>query len=271
MTTYFEARTNDGILQIQDSQPLLYFLNKTNLSSYYIETKTLKYAINSGTYANHDVHIYSIPISDNPMYIGTPSSGIAHVFPTHLRYAYRYNNYRIAESLGKHNVLGIANIDKSIADNMILYTFKQGDVPSTNIGLECYNENGERVFSSGCRVLKLLYANLFTHCRYGDERNGNYTDLSATHNYSGKTIAFNCTKSAYYKYQASSSDISYGRSPICLLSSGKVQMATITRLDEYTSSMDYGYNGTNYHHLLRYQCYDGGNQTAYSIIDVTNC
>lgn len=267
MSTYFESKTNSGILQITDSQPFLYLSSKNKLSSYYVDTRTLRYAINSGTYSDYSVHIYSIPVSGNLMYIGAPSSGTAHVFPSHVCYVQRTTSTSYISSLGKHNVLGIANVSKSIADNMTLYTFTQGNAPASNVGLECYDANGNRVFSSGVGVMKILTMNLFKHCTYGKEANGSYQNLNVAHTYSGKTIAFSCCFSGFYNYQASGvSDMSYENYPVCLLSSGRVQMATITRTNIY----DVGYSPDSYLFCVLRECYNGGNQTAYSVVDVTN-
>lgn len=271
MSIYFETKTDSGLLQITDNQSILYLSRKTTLSTYYVETKKIKYAINGGSDVEHDVHIYSLPISGEPMYIGSPSSGVAHVFPTHVCYIHEWRDHNPVASIGKHNVLGISNVNKDIADNMMLYLFSQDSAPNTNLGLECYNSKGNRIFSSATPVMKLLYANLFTHCAYGDEWDGAYKDLSATHDYNGKSIAFNCSKSGYYKYRIRhSSESDKGRIPLCLLSSGKVQMVTITHNNHDNLSIYTGGSGFDYSTFIFYECMNGANQTAYSIIDVTN-
>ena len=260
MTKYFEAKTDSGYTQITDDEMVLYLNNKTTIGSYYVGARKLKYAVNGGTYTERDVHIYSLPITDNIMYVGSPASGVAHVFPTHVCYVQKWNGYSPTSSLGKHNVLGIANVDKSVADAMVLYTFGQGGAPAGNVGLECYNEDGNRVFTSTNPIMKILYMNLFTHCAYDKTWDGSYTDLNATHTFSGKSIAYNCAYSGFYntRYDA--------HLPLCLLSGGNAQMTTITRCN-WT---DVGHSPDNYITAALYECLEGANQTAYSIIDVTN-
>ena len=280
MTTYFETKTDSGSLQITDNQPMLYLLSKTNLSSYYVETANIKYQIgDNGSYATRDVHIYTLPMGADPIFIGAPSSGTAHVFPTNIAYAFRWNHYNPYVSLGRKNVLGIANVDKSIADNMKLYTFTQGNVQSAaNVGLECYDENGNKIYSIGCFPMKILYATLFTHCPYQKETayvyGTSYTELNVTHNFSGKTIAFSCPKSAYFYWgrnpMDASADLIKHKKPICLLSDGIVEMATITKIDSHINPVSSGYDGDDYPIIIETVGSEGFNQTAYSIIDVTN-
>ena len=194
------------------------------------------------------------------MYIGSPASGVAHVFSAHVCYVQKWNGYSPTSSLGKHNVLGIANVNKSVADAMVLYTFGQGGAPAGNVGLECYNENGNRVFTSGTPIMRVLYMNLFNHCAYDGTWNGTYKDLDVTHTYSGKDIAYNCCYSGFYNTHNSA------HLPLCLLSAGKVQMTTITKCNWSEVVL----NPDNYIEAVLYECLEGANQTAYSIIDVTN-
>lgn len=260
MTKYFEAKTDSGYTQISDDELILYLRSKTSIGQYYVGTRKLTYAVNNGTYAEHDVLIYSLPITSDIMYIGSPASGVAHVFPSHVCYVQEWDGYNPTSSLGKHNVLGIANVDKSVADAMMLYTFGQGSAPATNLGLECYNEDGKRVFSSANPIMKILHMNLFTHCNYKSEGGGSYQDLDVTHTYTGKSVAFNCCYSGFYNVW------NEAHFPLCLLSAGKVQMATITK-SNYTRA---GHSPDNYITAAIRECVDGANQTAYSIIDVTN-
>ena len=260
MTRYFEAKTDSGYTQIADDELILYLRSKTSIGQYYVGTRKLKYAVNDGTYTERDVLIYSLPIVEDVLYIGSPSSGVAHLFPTHVCYVQKWDGYNPTESLGKHNVLGIANIDKSVADAMTLYTFGQSDAPAANIGLECYNASGKRVFSSARPILKILDMNLFTHCNYGKEGDGAYKDLDVTYIYNGKSIAFNCCYSGFYNLY------NEAHFPICVLSNGKVQLATVTK-SNYTNA---GHSPDNYIMAAIRECIDGANQTAYSIVNVTN-
>lgn len=292
MTTYFEAKTNTGKIQIKDASPNIWMKSKTKLGQYYVKTVDIRYCFLGNdsysiivndwlrnytvpTLSQYDMYIYELP-EDALCYLGNPDDSISvHVFCNHTEVTIWGQTKYEKEYLGSKKYVGITYCTKNQADNLDVYIFTQGKITeSSSCGLECYNAQNEKIFDSNCPPLKLLNNINHQHCEYA---NGNtlseyptsYTAINRTIQTNGKSIAVWVSLAGTVHTTAQRYD-AYGRiigvgyqvgpclSTVAVLSKNTVQFRTICFIafkDQYVLNLVL---------KLKY------NRTMASVINVTN-
>lgn len=266
MTRYFEAKTNTGILQIADDIQCLRLQDVLTLGDYFVESEATKYRVRGGSYQSYTAHCYALPLYNNRIaYISNPSTSPAHVFTRGAVYVYKYIDHSPSE-IGLHKVVAVSNVSKAIADAMKVYVFSESVVPAISAGMECYNESGERVFSSDSKLLKLLNIVNFKHCantKYDTIYHSNgFEYINNTHTYNNKTIAMWSDLAANAEIQDS---LGSGWFTLPILTKNSLQVTMADTDSAYNSSL---YTIHGYFRAaawpVRYNC------SMYSIADVTN-
>ena len=267
MTTYFESLTENGKIQINDNTQMLYLESKKTLGSYFVRDETVRYKLIGGQSKTYTAHCYSLPQEhDTLIFISNPFSVLAHVWGIKPGNVYDYIDYD-GVVLGMKNALVISNVDRQTADNMMIFNFKQGDAKAVNCGIECYNQDGQRVFSSDSRMMKILNSKIFNNCPYGTNQQILYppwwNNLDETYSYNNRTIAFSCGISAYGNNDTEADGLGYW--PVFILSKDKIKITMADKTVHYSPNFYeiQGYcNATQSPYIH--------SQTIYTVIDVTN-
>lgn len=264
MTRYFEAQTNNGTVQIADDIKLLRLEQVLTLGDYFARDENVRYRIKDKSDVDYTAHCYDLPVYQNSLlYVCNPTDTPAHVFTCSSVNVFDLHDFKITP-IGLKTVVVVSNIEKSIADTFKVYVFGESVLPYCHCGIECYNENGDKVFNSDAKVLKLLNITNFKHFTFtsgADTRNPEgYQYIYKTHSYNGKTIGMWINLTSVAQWVGHYRD-GFWALPILTKNSLTVTMADATYNLEANRS---GYFKAAAKH------FEEENYTMYSIADLTN-
>lgn len=219
MTVYFEAKTNNGDVQIRDDTYITWLYSKSKLGQYYKSTNDVKYHFYDSSYSNYygivtnfnnlwnpvappvtsyQMHCYELPV-DAMCFIRNPYTDVsAHLFFALTNVTKQTGPYYYDfRPIGNKKYVGITNCTKSQADNFDLFVFSQGENPYTNdYGLECFDASGKKVFDSNRPPIRLLQNYNVQHVNYGNSRDleyyyfiQNYQTIDQTLSFANKSVA----------------------------------------------------------------------------------
>lgn len=267
MSTYFEAKTPNGLLQISDQFPALFLKKVSKLSDYYRTTWYGSYQPNGESNQRHELYYYDItPEVGTLLFIGNPTDIKVDLFTTTnellegIGYSNTHAQYR---SHGSKHIIVVSNCTKNQADNLNVYEFTDSMNFVGNVGLECFDENGVKVFSSNAYPLKILAVHYEQHCPNTSLHDiwwagSNFKITPKTYSYPNKELAFFCP----YHGHGGAHDSNYRKSILTRLSKSLIE---VKQLD--VENIDF--NLYKWYHDVSIT-FPISAQTSYTVIDVSN-
>lgn len=255
MTEYLKVFNDDGSVQVADNTPMMFLQNKAKLGAYYVETTSVKY---SGGW--HTVYGYAVPKSSSAqaVFVSNPSSTIATLFcncanPT------REVNHSTMTILDMCHLFAVSDVSKSIADNFDVFIYSSDPHNNETFGLECFDENGRKIFNGTKSPLKVL--NSFYEVNTGPKIWGDYRGFTAkSYNYPEKTLAFNAPINFYGGYEGKAGNL---YAPLAYINNHIIRTAVY-------NGWEFGYSdwGTRYIMQTLHPFYRSF--STHMVVDVTN-
>lgn len=272
MGTYFQANTDSGVIQIDDSKKILHLFNKTKLGDYYKVTRNIQYTY-EGIRRTSEAYAYIIHPNTRSLYfIANPSAAEAHVFTNStIIWDWYISDKHVYERVHDSGLgILVANLSKEMADDIDVYEFSLDSINAQgNYGLQCFDENGKIIFNSNQGVLNILDVGMVKSCPSNDLHTIYWADYygqpfeypTKEVDYGQKSIAFMATVNCWGG--AISDNSTTVRRPIHILTKNRYK----TLLASPVSNND-PYPGVTYakdiiNPYIR-------NYTMYMVIDVTN-
>ncbi len=181
MTRYIEARTETGIIQIDDNDFCLQQVAVNNMSAYYKATENVisRYYGQSSQTAQ-PVYVYGSPITAGTVYaLHNPSSTPVNVwFSQGYPYYYYDSDVRFNENPpSEYNLLFVNSPSKDIADALEIISYKkQNSSHSLTCGMEIFDEQGLKIFNTADRPFRIKKAGSYVPHYISGYQRGNTAD-----------------------------------------------------------------------------------------------
>lgn len=259
MSEYLTVYNDDGHIQVADDTPMLFLQSKSKLGNYYVETTNVKFTVD-GSSATRAVYGYSVPKSTGAqaVFVSNPSNTAAMLFcnsaiPT------KEESHSQMTMLDMSHLFAISGVSKGVADNFDVFIYSTNPDTNATFGLECFNENGTKIFNGTKCPLKVL--NSFYEVNTGAQMWGDYRGYtSKTYNYPDRVLAFNAPISFYGGYEGKAGAL---YAPLAFINNHSIRTAVY-------NNWEFGYSnwGTRYVMMTLHPFYRS--YSTHMVIDVTN-
>ena len=199
MSKYFQAVTDTQRAQVDDRTKILFLQKKVKLSQYYRDIVKYNYYVKGEQRYNGTGYVYAIaPVENTLIFLGTDSETplriCCNVGEPMLR-----KEYEVTISMGTYFCISIDGAEKEIADDIDVYFFSFDMPNDERCGLEVFDENGKKIFTSNSKILKMLDFYSEQHGKLLDGSTWDYFDkmTEKTYSYPEKKIAFYCGQSCF--------------------------------------------------------------------------
>lgn len=162
MSIYFEAKTNDGYIQVNDQCPIFRLEEVYDLGTKFVATSAWTFTDYTLGRKAHNGYFYQLSGEDNDtdvFFIHNPTDTpvmlrTSYCCPYYRQYAYPYTSHYYKEKRGWWVV--VYGCEKEIADSLKVLRFTNAIPNIGNCGLECFDASGKMVFSSNCIPMKIV-------------------------------------------------------------------------------------------------------------------
>lgn len=180
LNKYFESITDDGSVQITDDTKMYRLKSVERLSGYFAYQGDFTFNDTDAGNGTHTGYFYKIADDDN----GSDLCFIRNPFEKYVGLWTAYTAIRYTEPNKPYTThwpnelrgwwACVHNCTKEEADNMLVYRYTT-DVTKTDnhIGLELFNANGEKIFASDDKLLKIIN---FTQLIHTEDKNVGWTN-----------------------------------------------------------------------------------------------
>lgn len=199
MSKYFQAVTDTQRAQVDDRTKILFLQKKVKLSQYYRDTVKYNYYVKGEQRYNGIGYVYAIaPVENTLIFLGTDSETPLRIC-CNVAEPMWYNKNDVTISMGTYFCISIDGAKKEIADDIDVYFFSFDMPNDERCGLEVFDENGKKIFTSNSKMLKMLDFYSEQHGKLLDGSTWDYFDkmTEKTYSYPEKKIAFYCGQSCF--------------------------------------------------------------------------
>lgn len=183
MSKYFQAVTDTQRAQIDGRTKILFLQKKVKLSQYYRDIVTYNYYVKGEQRYNGTGYVYAIaPVENTLIFLGTDSETPLRIC-CNVGEPMLYNKDDIT-SMGTYFCISIDGAEKEIADDIDVYFFSFDMPNDERCGLEVFDENGKKIFTSNSKMLKMLDFYSEQHGKLLDGSTWDYFDKMTEKTYS---------------------------------------------------------------------------------------